>query len=183
MLCQLSYRRVTSLTTRRHRDGLAVLDGLHFEEFFESIFAALAAESRLLVTTEGRHRIEGAAVDVHLTSAQLSRDLDGLFFAAGPHAAREPVRRIIGDRDGLFFCVVGDDGEDRTEDLLLGDRHVVAHVREDRGSDVVTLLQSLRRLDATAEEPRALVDALRDVVANPLLLGRADEWAQHARTG
>src|ERR1700689_237728 len=181
MLCQLSYRRVTSLTTRRHRNGLAVLDGLHLEEFFESIFAALSAKARLLVTTEGRHGIEGASIDVHLTGAQLTRDFDRLFFAAGPDAARESIGRIVGDRDGLFLRVVGDDGEDRTEDLLLGDGHVVANVRKDRGPDVVTLLQSFRRLDATAQEPRAFVDALRDVVANALLLGRANEWAKHAR--
>src|SRR5580692_9405159 len=183
MLCQLSYRRVTSLTTRRQRNRLTVLDGLHLEEFFESVFTAFAAEARLLVTTEGRHRIEGAAVDVHLTGAQFACDLDGLFFGAGPDAARESVGRVVGDRDGLFLRVVGDDREDRTEDLFLGDGHVVANVTENRGSDVVTLLQSLRRLDATAEEPRAFVDALRDVVANALLLGRTDEWPQHARAG
>src|ERR1700722_10094571 len=136
MLCQLSYRRVMSLTTRQHRKGLVVLDGLHLEELLEAVLAALAAEARLLVTTEGRHGIEGSSVDVHLTGAQLARDFDGLFVAAGPDTAGQSIRGIVGDRDGLFLRVVGDDREDGSEDLLLGDDHVVANVREDRWTDV-----------------------------------------------
>src|SRR6185437_2731269 len=43
---------------------------------------------------------------------------------------------VVGDPDGVVVAVVVDDGDDGTEDLLLGDPHAVVDVHEHGGLDV-----------------------------------------------
>src|SRR4029434_7352011 len=40
---------------------------------------------------------------------------------------------VVGDADCLFLGVISDDTQHGTENLFLGDRHVVLHVDEHRG--------------------------------------------------
>src|ERR1700691_2118776 len=136
MLCQLSYRRETSLTTRRYPMDLVVLDRLHLEELLEAVQSTLTTDARLLVAAEGRERVEGATVDRHLAGTDLARDFERLLVGRGPHAAGQSVGRVVRDCDRLLLGVVGDDRQHGTEDLLLRDRHVGAHVGEDRGLHV-----------------------------------------------
>src|SRR6185437_15848224 len=100
------------------------LHRLGLDELLEAVLAALAPDARLLVAAEGRARVEVPAVDVDLARAHLAGYPLGPGRVGAPHRAGQSVRGAVGDLDGLFLGVVGDDGEDGTEDLLLGDGHV-----------------------------------------------------------
>jgi len=54
--------------------GSGQLDGLRLEELLETPATTLPRVSRLLVSTERRHGVEGAAVDVDLTRAETTSD-------------------------------------------------------------------------------------------------------------
>src|SRR5487761_2253842 len=109
MLCQLSYRRESSLSAARRTTQLVVLDGLHLKELLEAVVAELAPDARLLVSAKWRDHVEGAAIDLHLTGANLARDLEGLLVGVCRDANREPVVGVVGASDGLVLGVVGDD--------------------------------------------------------------------------
>ena len=88
--------------------------------------------------------------------------------------------------DRVLLVVVGDDRQHRPEDLLLRDRHVVAHVGEDRRLHEVAAVEALGRLRAAGDELRALLDALLDVAAHALALDVGDQRPELrvlARTG
>ncbi len=91
--------------------ALVVLDGLYFEELLETVDTQFTSDSGLLVTTERREEVEGTAVDLHLAGTNLARDLEGLLVRTRPHATGETVERVIRERDGFVFRVVGDDRE------------------------------------------------------------------------
>ena len=96
----------------------------------------------------------------------------------------QPVSRVVGDADCLLLGIEGDDRQDRAEDFLLGDGHVVAHVREDRGlHEVAVGVDALGLADATDDERGALVDALLDVAVDPVDLRLAGERPHHGEVG
>ncbi len=77
--------------------------------------------------------------------------------------------------------VVGDDGQHRPEDLLLGDRHVVGDVGEDGRRVEVALGQLAVREDlAAGQQPRALVETELHVALHPLDLAAVDERSEVA---
>src|SRR3954453_2511825 len=71
--------------------------------------AQLAAVAGLLEAAERRERVEGRAVDLDLPGADAPRDALGALRVARPHAAGQPVDRVVGDLDRLLLGVVGDD--------------------------------------------------------------------------
>ena len=83
--------------------------------------------------------------------------------ARRPHPTREPENRIVGDGERFFLGVIGDDGQHGPEDFLLRDPHVVAHIHEYRGLDVVARGQ-MRRTAAAQQDARAFLLADADVV-------------------
>src|SRR5699024_4508431 len=96
------------------------------------------------------------------------------------HGSVESVDGVVGDGDGLLDRVVGDEGQYRTEDLLLGDAHVVAHVGEDGGTNVVTTFPAFHGFGTTGDEAGSFLHTEPDVGADLLLLGRRH---QRAHTG
>src|SRR6266545_119704 len=172
--------RVRQIRRQDPPAGTAGLDlnALDLEEFLEAEAAALTAMARLLDAAEGRQRIEGCSVDLHLAGAHPPSDCLSPFRIGRPDATVEPVDRAVRDLSGLVLGVVRNDREHRSEDLLLGDRHVRLDVGEDSGLHEVARLQPLRRLGATGDQLGALLLALLDEPADPLLLGLGDERAQ-----
>src|SRR4029077_10826138 len=59
------------------------------------------------------------------------------------HVGVQAVARIVGNPDRVFVIVIGDDAEDRAENLVAGDRHVVLHIDEDGRVHEGTRLWSL----------------------------------------
>ena len=86
-------------------------------------------------------------------------------------------------RDGVVLVVVGEDRQDRPEDLLLGDGHVVAHLGEHGRLHEVAVLEALGLAGAAGDELGALVDALLDVAVDPVDLGLARQRAEHGEVG
>ena len=71
-------------------------------------------------------------------------DGDGFFFRP-IDTGIQTVSGVIGDPDCIVSVFVGDDTEDRTEDLILRDGHIIRDIREDRGVDVVAVIGAFRQ--------------------------------------
>src|SRR3954451_19756210 len=104
------------------------LEALHLQQLLDGEPAVLAAVAGLLVAAERGHRVEGAAVDLDLAGADAAGDADRAVLVGRPDAAGEAVVAVVGDTDSVLLVLVGLDREDRPEDLLLGDRHLGAHL-------------------------------------------------------
>src|SRR3954452_18950027 len=132
----------------------------------------------LAVAAEGGMGVEGAAVDLDLAGADAPGDGDRAVGVGRPDAAGEAVGGRVGDPDRVVLALVGLDRQDRAEDLLLADRHLRRHLREDGGTDEVAALEALRRLGAAGDQARPLLDPLLDVAADALALDLRDERAE-----
>src|SRR4030095_12672707 len=153
--------------------------GLQLEEFLAPGLAPLAAVARLLVAAEAGHEVRAGAVDVHVAGADLLGHLAGALGIARGDVPREAGQRVVGDLDRLRVALVGQDGEDRPEDLLARDGHVVAHIAEHRRLDVVATLEAGRTAGAARGELRPLVDAGLDETLDLVELRFADHRPQH----
>jgi len=69
---------------------------------------------------------------------------------------------VIGDRNALIHVVVGEDTQDRAEDLFLGDPHRTAHFGEDRRLRIEASLATTRMTRAAAQQLRAFGNACLD---------------------
>src|SRR3954453_2003867 len=87
------------------------------------------AERRLVVALHG--------VDADVDAAQLPRDPVAAHRVRGPDVVVEPERCAVGERNSLVLVVERLHDDDRTEELLLGDAHLVLHAGEQRRSDVI----------------------------------------------
>ena len=90
-------RRRTPARAGKHHAIALPLNRLQLEELVERVRPELAADARFLVAAERRQQIEAAAVDVDLSGAQPSRDLQRALGRRRPDAAGEAVDRIVGD--------------------------------------------------------------------------------------
>ena len=98
--------------------------------------AALTAVAGLLVAAERRGGVELVErVGPHDARPQLVRHPEDPAALLGPDARRQPVRRVVGLRDRLAGGAEGEHGDDRPEDLLLGDAVALADAREDGGPE------------------------------------------------
>ena len=104
---------------------------------------------------------------------------DGFFFRP-IDTGIQTVSGVIGDPDRIVSVFVGDDTEDRTEDLILRDGHIIRDIREDRGVDVVAVIGAFRQ--AAREEPSPFGKTLADVFADlPVLRHGGHRPELHAR--
>src|SRR5258706_10910967 len=177
----LAHQRAASANgayTEYIRIRLGNLQRLWLEILLESVLPQLATVPRLFHTAERRVRIERRAVDVELRGANAPRDAQGACDVARPHGSAESVDRVVRDANRMLFVVVRKDGAHRSEDLLLGDLHVAAHVGKKCRPYVVTRLEADGRLCPTGQETRAFVDPRLDVRAHALALARGDERAE-----
>src|SRR4029450_11703726 len=90
--------------------------------------------------------------------------------------ARQAVPRVVGDAHGVVLVGVGDDAEDRAEDLLAGHPHGVVDVAEDGRHHVPPLGQPGWTL-AARHHPCALLDGRADVALDPVPLPAGHEGA------
>lgn len=117
------------------------MDRLNLGVVVQSIFAQLTADTRLLVTTEWHLVGESVvAVDPDGTGTQFVRHADSGVDILGVYSGRETVVGVVSDSDGFFLVLEFLDRDDRTENLLTGNLHVLGDVGENSGLDEVTLL-------------------------------------------
>src|SRR4051794_15264319 len=139
--------------THRHQHALELA------ERGQAFRPVLAADSRALEAAERRAHVEGVPVDPVGPGPHLLRDLVAAVDILRPDRPGEPVVAVVGHVDGLLDRVVGDDRQDRPEDLLLGDRHLVVDVGENRRLDVPADVEVLRAA-ATEHQPGTFCLAL-----------------------
>ena len=96
---------------------------------------------------------------------------------AGLHVGGEPVRRFVGDRDGLGFILERDDGQDRAEDFLLRDAHVVGNIGKDRGFHEPAGFVSCGLSETAGQQAGALVDAHLDHLLDAIVLYFVEQGA------
>ena len=98
----------------------------------------LAAHAGLLVAAEGAEiGKDMVIVDPHGAGADAAGHALGPGGVGGKYSASQAVDGIIGDGHRLFVAVVFYDADDRAEDLLLRDAHLVVHVGKDGGGIVI----------------------------------------------
>ena len=110
-----------------------VVDGLDLGVVVERVRAELAAVAGLLEAAERRrHPHRGVRVDRQHAGLDRARDAQRLGAVARPDRARQPVDRVVGERDRLLLVAERHDDRDRAEDLL-AHRAVVAVDRAQHG--------------------------------------------------
>src|SRR5690606_9297171 len=159
------------------------IDVLHLGVELEAVHRKLAAEATLLVATE-RAEDAGAAVRVDGDHAgpQALRDAHGAADVPGPDRPGEAIVVRVRLADDVRLVLEGDNGEDRAEDLLAGDAHVVADAAEDRRLEEVAFREVLRTA-ATEGQLRALVLADLDIGRHAIELCRGDDRAHQGAVG
>src|SRR4051794_10317756 len=149
--------------------GLAIL--------VETRAAELTADAGLLVAAPlGLGHVGVVVVDPDRPHPQPAGDALCLAGVLRPHRTGQAVEAVVGDPDRIVLVGEGLDGEHRSERLLLGYRHVAAHVVEDGGQVVVTVAELLggRPLPAAAER-RPLGDTSGDIGLHLAAVLRGDE--------
>ena len=111
---------------------------------------------------------------------QRPRQAVRLGHVAGPQPGRQPVRRVVGDAQGLRLVVELGHGQDRPEDLLARDPPAVVDPVEDGRLDVEPAGLLAHAL-AAADDARALLRAEPDVAEDLVQLARVDDRAELGR--
>jgi len=105
------------------------------------LLAELAADAGLLVAAEGVPGVEEVVVvDPDRAGAQALGHPDGAGRVAAPHGAGQAVPGVVGHGDRVVVVVDRDHGQDRAEDLLLGDARGRVGPGEDGGGEVEAAL-------------------------------------------
>src|SRR5260370_26211201 len=105
---------------------------------FDRVFAELAAETRLLVTAEGRDRIKyPVTVDPDRAGLETARECVGAIDVPGPYRRRESVNRVVCLQHRVGFVLEGNPGSDRAKNFLAGYPHAALNVGEDRRPDEI----------------------------------------------
>src|SRR6185312_2482038 len=109
-----------------------VVDVLDLAVGLERVGTELAADPGLLEAAErGRDADRGVRVDRDHAGLERPRHAQRLCPVPGPDGAREPVDRVVGDRDRLGLVIERDHTGDWAEDLLAGRAGVVRDRSED----------------------------------------------------
>src|SRR5579862_8043042 len=144
---------------------------LLLEEELEAFAPELPPQARLLVAPEGGGEVDGDGTVEHVgAGAHSPGHGQAAVGVTRPHRTAQPIARVVGHRHGLLVpAVVGDHGQHRPEDLLLGDAHRVVHVDEQGGLDEPALVDAGRSASSEGHLG-ALFLADLDVALNPVPL-------------
>ena len=142
------------------------MDSLDLGVVLQSIRAKLTANTGLLEATEwclvGDHVV---VVHPDGTSLQGVGDTDSGVDVLGVNGSSETVRGVVTNLDSLSLILELLDGDDRAEDLLLGDLHVTSDTGEQSGLDEVALVTVAVTTDGDSSTGLlAVVDVFHDTV-------------------
>src|SRR5512139_3538892 len=100
--------------------------------FLQSLDTKFAPHAALFISPErSLLAAEMPLVDPYGSRSQPAGNAQGAVLVLRPHAAAKAVNGIVGKGDRLLFCFGFNNGENRAEDLLSGNRHGVLDRRED----------------------------------------------------
>src|SRR6266851_3946814 len=107
---------------------------------FDRVFAELAAETRLLVTAEGRDRIKyPVTVDPYGAGPETAREFVRAIDVPGPYRRRKSVNGVVCLQHRVGLVLEGNQRSDRAKNFLAGYPHAALDVVEDRRPDEVAL--------------------------------------------
>src|SRR5271154_2313747 len=136
-------------------------DRFHFGVLLQSVFAQFTSYTRLLEAAKRSSGVENVvAVHPNRTGANTVRDRVGFLDIARPHSRGQTIVGAVRTLYHLVYALKGDNAHYRTEDLFLGDLHVVLNIGEDGRLDEVTAVSDSI---ATADELGTLRAARLDV--------------------
>ncbi len=144
---------------------------------FESVAAQLAANSTLLVATEGRlGRIDGWVVDAHIARFDPPRHGVRSLDVIGPDGGRQSEDGAVGRGHDLVFGFERNHRQDRSENLVLRQPHIGRDLSEHGWLDVVPCAEFLGiDLLATVEQFGAVLDRVLTELQHLALLLFADD--------
>src|SRR3954469_23067209 len=155
--------------------------GLDVDALVEAEFGVRAAEAGVLDAAPGALAgavAEGVVVDPDHSRLDPPGDAGAALAVLGPDRGAEAELGVVGEVDRLLLGVDDDDRQDRAEDLLAHDPHLVGDAGEDGGGDVAAASEDGRVDRAAAALGRAGGDRVLDQVDDDpvLVLGghRAD---------
>src|SRR5690606_41071278 len=128
----------------------------------EALDTAFAPYPGLLEAAERHLRVDDHAVHRDAARAHPTSHLVAALGVGRVDRAVEAVDRVVRFAYRVVDVLVRDERNDRSEDLLLRDRHLRVDVGEDRRLDEVAALEAFRPA-AADDELRAFLAALRDV--------------------
>src|SRR5215211_3746012 len=139
--------------------------------------AFLATEAALADAAEGElyARADAPAVDVDLAGADLAREPEGAVDVLGPDRGGEVVADAVRDAQRLVLVAERDDGQDRPEDLVGGDRARWVGDVEDRGLEEPAVVEPVGAPAADDEPGAAGVAGRLDVRGDAGVLQLRDE--------
>src|SRR6266481_3322434 len=145
------------------------------------MFAELAAETRLLVTAEGRDRIKyPVTVDPYGAGPETAREFGRAIDVPGPYRGRESVNGVVCLQHRIGFGLERNQGSDRAKNFLAGYPHAALDIGEDRRPDEVA--PGLRSALAAGAELGSLLLADLQITEHTLVLFIGDE-RPHRRAG
>src|SRR5579862_7909315 len=117
---------------------------LWLKKRLDSVFAIFAADTGVFESAPGCLRIVGHGIDHDAAGSQLGGHAACALDVTPQDGGVETVLGVVGNADGFFLRVVGDDTQNGAENLFLGNRHVILHIDEHRGLHEITCFETLR---------------------------------------
>src|SRR4051812_1591300 len=134
---------------------------------------AVAADAGHLEPAERRLVVALHCVDTDIAAAQLPSHSVAAHRVRGPDVVVKTERRAIGERNRLVLVVERLYDDDRSEELLLRDTHLVLHAGEQGRCDVVATAQI--RPGAADDELRAVLPSGVEQGLHPVTLHLRDD--------
>ncbi|GBH18678.1 Dihydrodipicolinate synthase/N-acetylneuraminate lyase [Pseudomonas syringae pv. actinidiae] len=103
----------------------------------------------------------------------------GLLKVLALNVRAQPIHRIVGNRHRFIDCVVGNQAQHRTKNLLSGDAHRRIHFRKNRWPRIKTLLMTLYTPRPTANQFCTLTDTRIDHRLHAMKLCLVGNRPQH----
>src|ERR1700746_158032 len=150
LICQLSCSTHSELQERLFENCL------RFEKRFDTVGAKFTTNARLLEYAKWRLLIVKHAVDRDATGLDLRRHPAGALYVGPIHEGVEAEARVVGDPDRIFLGFIGNNREDRPENLFPRNCHIVPHIDKDRGLHEVTRFETVRTAQAANQHLGAL---------------------------
>src|ERR1700758_281552 len=95
-------------------------DGLWLKKRLNAVFAIFAADTGVFESAPGRLRIVCHVIDHDAAGSQLKRNAACANDVTPQDGGVETVLGVVGNADGFFLRVVGDDTQNGAENLFLG---------------------------------------------------------------
>src|SRR5580658_7660342 len=161
----------------RDREIQSFQNGPRFKKRLDAERSEFAADTGMLESAERRLLIVQHTVDCHAAGLDLRCDAARALNVRAAYVSVESVLRIVGDPDRVFFVLVGDDREDRPENLFPGDCHIILHVDKYRGFDEIARLKARRVSFASDKHLCTFFNTFPDVGLHTLILLLVHHWS------